>query len=259
MIQVQGIDILVEGPSDAQAPTLLMVHGWPDTHRLWDAQAAYLQTQWRCVRFTLPGFDVSQPPRKMALDELVAFFKAVADAVSPDAPVSLLLHDWGCVFGYEFAARHPDRVARIVGVDIGDANSGAFVRSLGIQAKLAIAFYQLWLAAAYRLGALGDRMTRFMARRLRCTTNPAHIGAQQNYPYVLQWSGGLSKAAHFLPHGPMLYIYGARKPFMFHSAQWLEKLSALPGCAVQGFATGHWVMVQQPQAFNQCVGDWLKA
>ena len=55
MIQVQGIDILVEGPSDAQAPTLLMVHGWPDTHRLWDAQAAYLQTQWRCVRFTLPG------------------------------------------------------------------------------------------------------------------------------------------------------------------------------------------------------------
>ena len=58
---------------------------------------------------------------------------------------------------------------------------------------------------------------------------------------------------------PMLYIYGERKPFMFHSPQWLAALAARPDCAVRAFPTGHWVMVQQPQAFNQCVRAWLQA
>jgi pimeloyl-ACP methyl ester carboxylesterase len=44
---------------------------------------------------------------------------------------------------------------------------------------------------------------------------------------------------------------------MFHSVEWLEMLAARPGCAVRPFSTGHWVMAQQPDAFNQCVIEWL--
>jgi len=44
---------------------------------------------------------------------------------------------------------------------------------------------------------------------------------------------------------------------MFHSPQWLALLTARPGCAVQAFDTGHWVMVEQPAAFNACVAAWL--
>ena len=43
--------------------------------------------------------------------------------------------------------RHPQRVARIV----GDAGSGAHLRSLGVKAKASIMIYQLWLAMAWRL------------------------------------------------------------------------------------------------------------
>ena len=52
---IDGIDVRAEG----QGPrTVVMVHGWPDTYRVWDAQVAALQGQYRCVRFTLPGFDI---------------------------------------------------------------------------------------------------------------------------------------------------------------------------------------------------------
>jgi pimeloyl-ACP methyl ester carboxylesterase len=34
-------------------------------------------------------------------------------------------------------------------------------------------------------------------------------------------------------------------------------MAAQPGCEVQGFDTGHWVMLQKPEGFNAAVGAWL--
>ena len=36
-----------------------------------------------------------------------------------------------------------------------------------------------------------------------------------------------------------------------------EALAAQPGCRVLPMRTGHWVMVQAPEAFNAAVLDWL--
>jgi pimeloyl-ACP methyl ester carboxylesterase len=57
----------------------------------------------------------------------------------------------------------------------------------------------------------------------------------------------------------MLYIYGKRKPFMFHSAQWLEKIASFPGSQVEGFDTGHWVMSAKPEQFNAVLKTWLNS
>jgi cis-3-alkyl-4-acyloxetan-2-one decarboxylase len=254
-LNVQGIEVFVEGEGDS---TLLMIHGWPDTYRLWDKQVALLKNDFRCARFSLPGYEVNQPARAVSLEEMIELFKAIADALSPDKPLTLMLHDWGCVFGYQFAAQYPERVSRIVGVDIGDSFSKNFLSVLTGKEKLMIAAYQLWLALAYKLGGLGTVMTRWMARKLSCKVAPNMIAAQQNYPYVLAWTGGFKKAVNFVPHCPFLYLYGKRKPFMFHSPQWLEELASSPGSEVHGFATGHWVMVGDPVGFNQKLLHWLK-
>jgi cis-3-alkyl-4-acyloxetan-2-one decarboxylase len=262
---IAGVNVHVDGDG---RDTILMLHGWPDTWRLWDATVAALCGRYRCARFTLPGFEASRPRRGHSLDEVLSVIAAVADAVSPDRPVDLLLHDWGCFYGYQFALRHPNRVHRIVGVDVGDAGSPAHTASLSLGAKLAIVAYQGWLAAAWRMGGdLGDRMTRFMARRLRAPASrdhPQRIGAQMNYPYDIAWTGshGSFKAARplspGLPGGPMLYLYGRRKPFMFHSPAWVQALQERPACAVEAFDTGHWVMVEAPQRFTQTVATWLE-
>jgi pimeloyl-ACP methyl ester carboxylesterase len=257
-LSVQGVDVFIEGEG---SDTLVMIHGWPDTHRLWDTTVQALKTYCRCARFTLPGFDVSKPPRATSLTQMTALIAEIVKAVSPSRPVSLLLHDWGSVFGYEFAMVHPEQVAHIVSVDIGDYNSGDYRRSLSRKARLLVFAYQFWLALAWKLGgATGDAMTRWMARQSGCRVPASSIGWQMNYPYAMIWfglRGGFRGAAPVAPACPVLFIYGERKPFMFHSAAWLTKLAASPGCMVQPFSTGHWVMAQQPDAFSQCVRQWL--
>lgn len=263
-IEVQEITVRIEG----SGPTVVMLHGWPDSPALWDRTVTDLCDRYRCVRFAMPGFDLSRPPRPMTVDQMSALIAAVVDAVSPGEPVTLLLHDWGCFFGYEYAARHPERVARVVGADIGDTNSGAYLKALKPKEKLLIAGYQIWLALAWQLGrlwpALGDRMTRFMARANHCPTPPERIGWQMNHPYAMQWFGsfgglrGVARVDKLLgPKIPTLFLFGARKPFMFHSARWIAALATTPGCAVHGFQAGHWMMVQKPAEFSRVVGAWL--
>jgi pimeloyl-ACP methyl ester carboxylesterase len=196
-----------------------------------------------------------------ALDDMCEWLLTVVDQVSPGLPVTLLLHDWGCVFGYEFAARNPSRVSRIVAVDVGDMGSPAARRSLTPRQRWQVFAYQFWLAVAWKIGGHpGDRMTRRMARRLGSRVDPERIGWQMNYPYAMQWFGslgGLAHAAPVRPDCPLLYVYGTRKAFMFHSPQWLAWLQGRPGCAVHALPTGHWVMLQRPDLFNPIVREWL--
>lgn len=255
-ITVNGTEVWLQGQGEE---VVLMLHGWPDTRALWDGTVAALQDRATCACLTLPGFE-SGPPAT-SLDDMCQLLRQIVDRISPDQPVTLMLHDWGCMFGYEFAMRHPDRVARVVAVDVGDHNSGALWREWDLKAKLSVMAYQLWLALAWKLGGrLGTRMTRAMARWLRCPAEPSSITHKMNYPYAMRWfgtAGGLRHAAPVQLPMPLLFVYGARKPFMFHSSRWLDKVSAKPGSAVLGLPCGHWVMVSRPEAFHAGVRSWL--
>lgn len=261
-ITIDGIEVLIEGEG---AHTVLMIHGWPDTRALWDTSVAALQGHFRCVRFTLPGYDLALPPRATSVHDMTTFISKVVAAVSPFEPVTLLIHDWGCFFGYEYAMRNAARVARIVAVDIGDHNSGNLLRSLGVGAKLAVLFYQLQLAIAWKLGQLGmvrvaNGMTRWMIAAMGQRHDPLQVGWQMNYPYAMRWfglAGGFKGIARVAPTCPMLYIYGEHKPFMFQSPEWLAEIAARSGSEVHSFKSGHWVMLRWPVEFTACVKTWL--
>ena len=250
--------MLVEG---AGPKALVMLHGWPDTHRLWDAQVEALKERYRCVRFTLPGFEPGAPKRTHPLAELLDTLRRVIEQACPGERVTLLLHDWGCFFGYQFATRHPELVERVIGVDIGDAGSRQNREELGLRGKLMVVGYQVWLAVTWLIGGrAGDAMARAMARAMRCPTDPRTIHSRMGYAYAMRWlgaGGGLGGLRAFKPHCPMLYLYGERKPVMFHSRGWAQRLDAGAGNRVIAFPTGHWIMVQQPAGFNQAVLAWL--
>ncbi|HEY8905233.1 MAG TPA: alpha/beta fold hydrolase [Rhodoferax sp.] len=253
-LQVGDLTVHVEGQG---AQTVVMVHGWPDTQALWDPQVAALRDRFRCVRFTLPGFDQGHPRRVYQIEEVVAQLRAVLDAVSPDQPVVLLLHDWGCIFGYALARKHPERVRAVIGIDVGDAGSPEHVATLGIKPKLMMVTYQLWLALAWNLGGtVGNWMTRRMAALLHAPGAPASIGSWMNYPYHVQWTRGYPRKP-FMPTAPMLFVYGTRKPFMFHSQAWTDDLAARPGNAVHALRAGHWVSRNAAAEFNALTLAWL--
>ena len=263
-MEVNGTEVWLQGQGDE---VVLMLHGWPDTRALWDGTVAALQDGYTCARLNLPGFlpGLKDGPQATSLDAMCALLRDVADRVSPNRPVTLMLHDWGCIFGYEFAMRHPERVARVVAVDVGDHNSSALQRAWGAREKFSVLAYQLWLAVAWKIGchispARGTRMTRAMARWLGCPTAAASISYKMNYPYAMQWfgsAGGFKSAQQVQLPMPLLFVYGERKPFMFHSRRWLGKIAATPGNAVQGLPCGHWVMISRPDAFHAILRNWL--
>lgn len=256
-LSVQGTEVWLQGQGDV----ILMLHGWPDTRALWDGTVTALQDRFTCARLTLPGYESG--PLATSLDDMCSLLAQVVDRISPEQAVTLMVHDWGCIFGYQFALRHPDKVRRVVAVDVGDHNSSALQRSWGAKEKLSVMGYQVWLALAWKIGGnLGTRMTRAMARWLRCPTDPMRITHRMNFPYAMQWfgtAGGFGKAASIRLPMPLLFVYGERKPFMFHSQAWLDQVAAAPGSAVHGLPCGHWVMISRPEAFHTCVRDWLNA
>lgn len=247
--------------SECDGPPPVLVHGWPDTERLWAPTVAALRPHYRCLRFTWPGFAPGAPRTLQSFDESVDLLARIVERAGGGAPVTLLLHDCGCPFGSQFALHHPGRVARVISVDVGDAGSREHWRELGVTAKATTVAYQTALAAAWKLGGTaGDAIARRIARAARAPAPADRVHAGQGWPYYVAWTGargGYRRAQRFAPAIPMLYVYGARKPFMFHSTAWAHAIAARPQCRVLGLPGGHWVMHAQQAAFNQAVLAWL--
>ncbi|MFB7471835.1 SDR family oxidoreductase [Kitasatospora sp. NPDC056184] len=99
-----GLPLAVFEQGDPSAPTVLLVHGYPDTHAVWDDVAADLARDHHVVRYDVRGAGASGVPADRSgyrLEQLAADLLAVADAVSPDRPVHVAAHDWGSLQSWE--------------------------------------------------------------------------------------------------------------------------------------------------------------
>lgn len=89
---------------DPARPTVVLVHGYPDTHRVWDGVAASLADTHHVVSYDVRGAGASDAPRTRAgydLVHLVADLVAVVDATAPTGPVHIVGHDWGSIQMWE--------------------------------------------------------------------------------------------------------------------------------------------------------------
>ncbi|MBJ7290434.1 SDR family oxidoreductase [Williamsia sp.] len=118
---------------DTSRPTVVLVHGWPDTHHLWTHVAPLLAEHFHVVAYDTRGYGATDAPSGDApyrLEALAGDLFAVAAAVS-DTPVHVLAHDWGSVQTWE-AVTTPgasDRIASFTSV------SGPDLDHLGMWAR----------------------------------------------------------------------------------------------------------------------------
>lgn len=85
-------------------PVLVLVHGWPDTHHLWDGVVPHFAEKFRVVTYDTRGHGASTGDgsvAEMKLAQLAEDFMAVVDAVAGSTPVHVLAHDWGSVQVWE--------------------------------------------------------------------------------------------------------------------------------------------------------------
>ncbi|MEU9994682.1 SDR family oxidoreductase [Streptomyces sp. NPDC050848] len=105
-VRTGGIELCVAELGDAERPTVLLVHGYPDSKEVWSEVAHRLAERFHVVLYDVRGHGRSTAPTPLrggfTLEKLTDDFLAVADAVSPDRPVHLVGHDWGSVQAWEF-------------------------------------------------------------------------------------------------------------------------------------------------------------
>ncbi|MCB0950483.1 MAG: SDR family oxidoreductase [Mycobacterium sp.] len=100
---------------DPSGPTVVLVHGHPDSHRVWDPIVALLADRFRVVRYDNRGVGDSTVPKRTSSYRVERFaddFGAVVDSLAGSAPVHVLAHDWGSTGVWEFLAR-PGAAGRV--------------------------------------------------------------------------------------------------------------------------------------------------
>uniref|UniRef100_A0AAU2K3Y1 SDR family oxidoreductase n=1 Tax=Streptomyces sp. NBC_00049 TaxID=2903617 RepID=A0AAU2K3Y1_9ACTN len=106
-VSTGGVELCVVELGETGRPTVVLVHGYPDSKEVWSEVAERLATRFHVVLYDVRGHGRSTAPQPLrggfTLEKLTDDFLAVADAVSPDRPVHLVGHDWGSVQGWEFA------------------------------------------------------------------------------------------------------------------------------------------------------------
>jgi NAD(P)-dependent dehydrogenase (short-subunit alcohol dehydrogenase family)/pimeloyl-ACP methyl ester carboxylesterase len=116
-----GVRIAVYEEGNPEGPTVVLVHGWPDSHVLWDGVVPLLAERFRIIRYDNRGVGHSSAPKPVSAYTMARFaddFAAVIGELSPGQPVHVLAHDWGSVGIWEFLKRPgaSDRVATFTSV-----------------------------------------------------------------------------------------------------------------------------------------------
>jgi len=121
LVDSAGVRIAVYEEGKPEGPTVVLVHGWPDSHVLWDGVVPLLAERFRIIRYDNRGVGLSSAPKPVSayvMDRFADDFAAVTGELSPGRPVHVLAHDWGSVGVWEYLKRPgaSDRVASFTSV-----------------------------------------------------------------------------------------------------------------------------------------------
>ncbi len=110
------LDVVDEGPRDA--PVLIFLHGFPDSHRTWRHQIAHLSGRFRCIAPDQRGYRGSSKPKGVenyTPDKLIGDIFLLAAALDVKH-FTVVGHDWGgaIAWGVALMGQGTGRVTRAV-------------------------------------------------------------------------------------------------------------------------------------------------
>lgn len=110
------LDVVDEGPRDA--PVLIFLHGFPESHRTWRHQVAHFSNSFRCIAPDQRGYRGSSKPAEVAdytPDKLIGDIFLLADVLGVER-FTVIGHDWGgaIAWGVALMGQMNGRVTRAV-------------------------------------------------------------------------------------------------------------------------------------------------
>jgi pimeloyl-ACP methyl ester carboxylesterase len=127
--EVDGVGVFYREAGPKDAPTIVLLHGYPSSSRMFDALIPLLASRYHLVAPDYPGFGQSDapPPSQYSytFDHLAETTNGLLEQLGVDRYV-LYLQDYGGPVGFRLVLAHPDRVRALV-----IQNANAYREGLG--------------------------------------------------------------------------------------------------------------------------------
>jgi pimeloyl-ACP methyl ester carboxylesterase len=265
MIEANGISLYVE--EHGEGTPVLMLHGWPDSARLWRHQAPVLAGRgYRVITPDLRGFGRSEQPaevRSYSLRNVVGDITALLDALGV-AAAHVVGHDWGGAVAWLTAIMRPDRVRTLTVISTPHPLVPPTMR------QHEMAWYQLFFQfygvaeatiqhddwAWLRMMTRGDGD---LGQAIESLSRPGALTASLNW-YRANLAPRMPGSAPALPPvaAPTLgiwstgdhYLDGERMKASAGFVQGTWRYEEIPGAS-------HWVPLDAPERLNDLLLDWL--
>lgn len=250
-----------------EGPPLLLLHGFPDSARVWRHQIpALARAGYRVVAPDLHGFGQSAAP--MARDayraqRIVGDLLAMLDGLGVEGPVGVVGHDWGALLGWLLAGQGQERVSRLAALSVGHPMA---YRAAGLGQKL-----KGWYVLAFQLEGLAERMVAADGFRFLRRVEPTREDGER-WVRDLSRPGRLTAAlswyrANFRPFltarvppaaVPVMGVYSTGDPALTESQMTGSARYAPAGWRYERMeGVGHWLQIERPEATNRLLLDWF--
>jgi pimeloyl-ACP methyl ester carboxylesterase len=277
-----GLALAAWEHGDPDAPTVVLVHGYPDTHAVWDGVVEDLAADHHVVTYDVRGAGASEAPRDPAgydLTHLVADLVAVVDATAPAGPVHLVGHDWGSIQGWEAVGTEElgDRLASYtsisgpaldhVGQWLRDRRAGGERGALARQGLHSwyVGFFHLPVLAPLGWRGVAERPFRRYLRRVEGLGPDAQPGptlpedgANGVELYRRNVRPRLADPQERTTHAPVLLVVPTRDPYITQALldDVRRHCSDLRRVDVDA---GHWLPAAQPDVTADLIRDHVAA
>jgi pimeloyl-ACP methyl ester carboxylesterase len=125
-MRIDSNGVGIEVSDQGQGPAVVLLHGWPDSGRMWRNQVPALTgAGFRVIVLDLRGFGASDAPAEVEAYGLAQLFGdtvAVLDQLGVER-AHVVGHDWGAALAWGMAALAPDRVDHLVALSVGHPSS----------------------------------------------------------------------------------------------------------------------------------------
>jgi len=254
--------------SAGHGPTVLLLHGFPDSGRLWSPLAPLIVAAGRrALAPDLRGFGESDAPagrREYALRHVVDDLIALLEQSGCGEPVTVIGHDWGAVVAWCLCLWHPERVAASVVISVGHPREYAVA---GLEQKRKGLYTLQWQLPGIAEALLRRRgyasLRRWLRQHpeaeqcLRDLSRPGRLTAGLNWyrANLRAVLAGRWPACRV----PTLGLWSSGDAFLAEEQmRRSERRMAAPWEYARIEGPGHWLPLERPQLVADLALDWFE-
>ncbi|MDQ3077837.1 MAG: alpha/beta fold hydrolase [Pseudomonadota bacterium] len=185
-----GITMNVAEAGPADGPPVILLHGFPESHRTWRGLVPLLEDRFRLIMPDQRGFGDSDRPQDAeayTTDALIADLFALADALEVDR-FALVGHDWGGAIAWAAALRGNKRIERLA--IINSPHPWIFQKSLIEDADQRAASQYITAFRTPGMEAAIEAMgyDKFFDKSFAKHVNLATVSPDERAHYICDWS-----------------------------------------------------------------------